>query len=42
MAAVYCAKLKGLVDKNSPCRWRRGAKARGNLPACGKQAGPRR
>ena len=22
MAAVYCKKLKGLVDKNAPCRWR--------------------
>lgn len=22
MAAVYCEKLKALVDKNSPCRWR--------------------
>ncbi len=23
MAAVYCKKLKTLVDKNTPCRWRR-------------------
>jgi hypothetical protein len=24
MAAVYCKKLKRLVDKNRPCRWRGG------------------
>jgi hypothetical protein len=23
MAAVHCKKLKQLVDKNTPCRWRR-------------------
>jgi len=23
MAAVYCKKLKALVDKNAPCAWRR-------------------
>ena len=22
MAAVYCKKLRKLVDKNAPCRWR--------------------
>jgi hypothetical protein len=29
MAPVYCTKLRKLVDKNAPCRWRRGPKARG-------------
>ena len=23
MAAVYCKKLRTLVDKNAPCQWRR-------------------
>jgi len=26
MAAVYCTKLKKLVNKNGPCRWRGGVK----------------
>jgi len=26
MAAVYCNKLKKLVDKNVPCRWVKGAR----------------
>ncbi len=29
MAAVYCKKLKTLVDKNTPCRWRKNSKVRG-------------
>jgi len=29
MAAVYCKKLKTLVDKNTPCRWRKNPKVRG-------------
>ena len=29
MAAVYCRKLKTLVDKHTPCRWRRGRGGKG-------------
>jgi len=32
MAAVYCRQLKKLVDKNSPCRWRRRRKGRTKPP----------
>jgi len=26
MAAVYCKKLKTLVDKNTPCRWKQSSR----------------
>jgi len=29
MAPVYCTKLKKMVDKNTPCRWRQGTTSRG-------------